>query len=182
MLDDEGGRRLVGLPEVDLGTMSHRRLRSKAFGYLDYAHVVAWSERHDFCPALLLATIAPRRALAFLGALEDQLERGPDLLACACGLASVTGLQRTLGAAWRSRRSPRIRPRRRAKALLNRADRARASLLRRALTGYGIGLVVDGVLPVFPNGSVITPDGPTLVVAESCRITAYGRGTHMVPL
>ena len=86
-LDDQDGRRLVGFLEVDLGTMSHRRLRAKARGYADYAHAEAWLERHDFCPALLFATIAERRATTFLDVLASELERGVDLFAWACGLA-----------------------------------------------------------------------------------------------
>ncbi|MGH8572019.1 MAG: replication-relaxation family protein, partial [Gammaproteobacteria bacterium] len=86
-LEGEDERRLVGLLEVDLGTMSHRRLRAKARGYADYARVGVWRERHDFCPALVFATIAERRALAFLDALEEELGAESELLACACGLA-----------------------------------------------------------------------------------------------
>lgn len=86
-LEEEDGRRLVGLLEVDLGTMSRRRLRAKARGYADYDRAGAWRERHEFCPALLFATIASRRGLAFLEALAD--ERGDDYapFAYACGLA-----------------------------------------------------------------------------------------------
>lgn len=86
-LVDDDGRRLVGLLEVDLGTMSHRRLRAKARGYAGYAHVRGWRERHHFCPALLFATVAEPRALAFLNALEAELEDDAELFACACGLA-----------------------------------------------------------------------------------------------
>ena len=71
--------------------MSHRRLRTKATGYADYARVEAWRERHDFCPALLFGTIARRRALAFLAALERELDDSSELLACACGLARDPG-------------------------------------------------------------------------------------------
>jgi hypothetical protein len=89
--EDEGGRRLIGLLEVDLGTMSHRRLRAKARGYADYARAGAWRERHEFCPALVFATVAERRALAFLTALEQELEDGSELRACACGLVREPG-------------------------------------------------------------------------------------------
>lgn len=90
-LDGEDRRRLVGMLEVDLGTMSHRRLRAKARGYADYARAGAWRERHEFCPALLFATIAERRALAFLTALEDELDSGSEICAAACDLVHDPG-------------------------------------------------------------------------------------------
>jgi hypothetical protein len=90
-LEDDDGRRLVGLLEVDLGTMSHRRLRAKARGYADYAHASAWRERHDFCPALLFATVAEPRAAAFLDLLTDELKEYATLFACACGLVREPG-------------------------------------------------------------------------------------------
>lgn len=83
---DDDGRRLVGFLEVDLGTMSHRRLRAKARGYADYARADAWREAHDFCPGLLFATIAERRAGAFLEALVAELGADADLFACARAL------------------------------------------------------------------------------------------------
>lgn len=86
-LEQQDGCRLVGLLEIDLGTMSHRRLRSKARGYADYARARAWAERHEFCPALLFATITPRRAIAFLDSLSRELERESELLGCACAFA-----------------------------------------------------------------------------------------------
>jgi Replication-relaxation len=85
-LKDEDGRRLVALLEVDLGTMSRRRLRAKARGYADYDRVAAWREHHEFWPMLAFATVAEPRALAFLAALEDELERSSELRACACAL------------------------------------------------------------------------------------------------
>jgi Replication-relaxation len=84
---EEDGRRLVGLLEVDLGTMSRRRLRAKARGYADYARAGGWRERHDFCPALLFATIATRRGRAFLEALASELGGDRTLHAYSCGLA-----------------------------------------------------------------------------------------------
>lgn len=83
---DRDRRRLMGFLEIDLGTMSHRRLRAKARGYAEYAGARAWRERHDFCPALLFATIVERRAVAFLDALAAELEDDAELFACACGL------------------------------------------------------------------------------------------------
>lgn len=86
-LEDEDRRQLVGLLEVDLGTMSRRRLRAKARGYADYERVGSWRERHEFCPALVFATVTGPRALAFLTALDEELQRSSELRACACALA-----------------------------------------------------------------------------------------------
>lgn len=86
-LEDASGKGLVGLLEVDLGTMSRRRLRAKARGYADYVRAGAWRERHEFCPALAFATVAERRARAFLALLGEELGDESDLLACASGLA-----------------------------------------------------------------------------------------------
>jgi hypothetical protein len=74
-LHDETGRRLLGWVELDLGTMSHTRLKTKAAGYSAYVAETAWQERHPFCPCLLFLTTTETRALRFLQTLQGVLEK-----------------------------------------------------------------------------------------------------------
>ena len=74
-LHDDRGRGLLGFIELDLGTMSHARLKTKAAGYAAYAASAAWTERHPFCPCLLFLTTTETRAIAFLKILGAQLDR-----------------------------------------------------------------------------------------------------------
>ncbi len=78
---------LLAFVELDMGTMSHRRLKQKAAGYAEYAKAEAWRERHHFCPALLFVTTTEKRARSFLAAMRRELERDALLLTCACDLA-----------------------------------------------------------------------------------------------
>ena len=80
------GRSLLAFVELDMGTMSHRRLKQKAAGYAEYAKAEAWRERHRFCPALLFVTTTEKRARSFLAAMRRELERDGLLLTCACDL------------------------------------------------------------------------------------------------
>jgi Replication-relaxation len=84
---DADGRSLLAFLELDMGTMSHRRLRQKAAGYAEYAKAEAWRERHRFCPALLFLTTTERRARSFLAAMRKELGQDSMLLSCACELA-----------------------------------------------------------------------------------------------
>jgi hypothetical protein len=88
---DERGRELRGFVELDMGSMSHRRLRAKAALYASYARVDAWQRRHPFCPALLSLTTGDQRSARFLRALAAALKqhRGlyGELAAGACGAA-----------------------------------------------------------------------------------------------
>lgn len=72
---DEEGRELLGFVELDMGTMSHARLKTKAAGYVAYAAEAAWTERHPFCPCLLFITTTETRALAFLKLLNGLLDK-----------------------------------------------------------------------------------------------------------
>jgi hypothetical protein len=74
-LGDEQGRALLAFLELDMGTMSHARLKTKAAGYAAYAAEAAWSESHPFCPCLLFLTTSEPRALAFLRALSGVLDK-----------------------------------------------------------------------------------------------------------
>lgn len=74
-VEDEQGRQLLAFVELDLGTMSHARLKAKAAGYAAYAAEAAWAERHPFCPCLLFLTTTEARALSFLKTLQPLLEK-----------------------------------------------------------------------------------------------------------
>lgn len=84
---DQDGHPLTAFVELDMGSMSHRRLAQKAAGYADYAQAKAWQQRHPFCPALLFITTTERRAHSFLAAMRKQVGRRSLLLTCACDLA-----------------------------------------------------------------------------------------------
>lgn len=77
VLGDEQGRELRTFVEVDLGTMSHARLRFKAGLYAAYAKAEASQGRHPFLPALLFLTTTPARASSFLKALGQLLSYEP---------------------------------------------------------------------------------------------------------
>lgn len=74
-LRDDDGRGLLAFVELDLGTMSHARLKTKAAGYVAYAAEAAWAERHSFCPCLLFLTTTETRANAFLKIVNGLLEK-----------------------------------------------------------------------------------------------------------
>jgi hypothetical protein len=76
VLVDRDGRQLGAFVEIDLGTMSHTRLRAKAELYAAYAASDAWHERHLFLPALLFLTTTDTRAGKFLKALARSLSYG----------------------------------------------------------------------------------------------------------
>jgi hypothetical protein len=84
---DADGCGLLAFVELDMGTMSHRRLKQKAAGYAEYAKTGAWREHHRFCPALLFLTTTEKRARYFLAAMCRELERDSLLMTCACDLA-----------------------------------------------------------------------------------------------
>jgi hypothetical protein len=74
-LHDDQGRGLLAFVELDLGTMSHARLKTKAAGYAAYAAQGAWTELHPFCPCLLFLTTTETRAIAFLKTLTALVEK-----------------------------------------------------------------------------------------------------------
>jgi hypothetical protein len=74
-LRDQDGRGLLGFVELDMGTMSHARLKTKAAGYAAYAAEAAWTESHPFCPCLLFLTTSETRAVAFLKLLNGLLDK-----------------------------------------------------------------------------------------------------------
>ena len=66
---DDGGS-LLAFIELDMGSMSHRRLKTKAAGYAEYVKAEAWRERHG----------------SFLAAMAKEAGRDSLLLTCACDL------------------------------------------------------------------------------------------------
>jgi hypothetical protein len=93
ILANEQERRLSAFVELDLGTMSHTRLRQKADLYAAYTTAGDWQDRHLFLPALLFLTTTDTRARRFLVALQTALARNQrpysrrTLVAGACALA-----------------------------------------------------------------------------------------------
>ena len=86
-IEDAEGHELIAFIELDMGTMSHRRLKRKAAGYAEYVKAGAWRERRRFCPALLFLTTTEKRARSFLATMRRELDGGGALLTCACDLA-----------------------------------------------------------------------------------------------
>lgn len=84
---DANGGSLLAFIELDMGSMSHRRLKRKAAGYAEYVRAGAWRERHRFCPALLFITTTEKRARSFLVTMRRELDGDAPLLTCACDLA-----------------------------------------------------------------------------------------------
>jgi hypothetical protein len=74
-LHEDSGRGLLAFVELDMGTMSHARLKTKAAGYAAYAAEAAWTESHPFCPCLLFLTTTESRAIAFLKLLNGLLDK-----------------------------------------------------------------------------------------------------------
>ncbi|MGD9735206.1 MAG: replication-relaxation family protein [Solirubrobacterales bacterium] len=94
------GRHLLGLVELDLGTMSTRQLKAKAEGYGEYVRLEGWQARHDFCPALLFLTTSDKRARSFLSTCHRSVDHR-QMLVAACGLARDIGGSLTV-ADWRA--------------------------------------------------------------------------------
>jgi hypothetical protein len=86
-ITDAEGRELRAFVELDMGSMSHRRLKRKATGYAEYVKAGAWRERHHFCPGLLFITTTDKRARSFLVAMRRELGKETTILTCACDLA-----------------------------------------------------------------------------------------------
>jgi len=89
---DEQDRSLWAFVEIDLGTMSHTRLRAKAALYAAYIENEAWRKRHAYPPALLFLTTTDVRAHRFLGALARALSYGPPLHKRRAYIAGAAGI------------------------------------------------------------------------------------------
>jgi hypothetical protein len=89
-IEEADGRVLLGLVELDLGTMSARQLKAKAEGYGEYAEREGWRQRNSYCPPLLFITTSEKRARSFLatcGRTVDQRQ----MLVAATALTRDTG-------------------------------------------------------------------------------------------
>jgi hypothetical protein len=84
------GRVLLGLVELDLGTMSTRQLKAKAEGYGEYAKLEGWRQRNEYCPPLLFLTTSEKRARSFLATCRRAVDRD-QMLVAASGLARDIG-------------------------------------------------------------------------------------------
>jgi protein involved in plasmid replication-relaxation len=84
------GRVLLGLVELDLGTMSARQLKAKAEGYGEYAKLEGWRQRNEYCPPLLFITTNEKRARSFLATCRRAVDQD-QMLVAACGLARDIG-------------------------------------------------------------------------------------------
>lgn len=84
------GRVLLGLVELDLGTMSTRQLKAKAEGYGEYAKLEGWRQRNEYCPPLLFITTSEKRARSFLATCRRTVDQGQMLVA-------ATALARDIG-------------------------------------------------------------------------------------
>jgi hypothetical protein len=87
---ESDGRVLLGLVELDLGTMSSRQLKAKAEGYGEYAKLEGWRQRNAYCPPLLFITTSEKRARSFLATCRRAVDRHRMLVA-------ATGLARDIG-------------------------------------------------------------------------------------
>jgi hypothetical protein len=85
-ITDTDAKGLIGLVELDLGTMSHRQLKAKAAGYGEYVQRRAWRQRNAYCPPLLFITTSEKRARSFFAAADREIDSFRMLVACV-GLA-----------------------------------------------------------------------------------------------
>lgn len=109
-LGDGARRLLTGNVELDLGTMTHARLRMKLRGFLAHAEWRADEGDPAPPPALLFVTTSPERATRFLEAAhrlqETERDAGQRLAIAACATAEELD-QAVLGRCWRAAGDPR---------------------------------------------------------------------------
>jgi len=97
-IEEADGRVLVALVELDLGTMSARRLKAKAEGYGEYVEREGWRQRNPYCPPLLFLTTSEKRARSFLATCRRTVDRSRMLVAAS---ASARHIGRSLsGRKW----------------------------------------------------------------------------------
>jgi hypothetical protein len=89
-IEEADGRVLLGLVELDLGTMSARQLKAKAEGYGEYVEREGWRQRNSYCPPLLFLTTSEKRARSFLATCRRTVDQGRMLVA-------ATGSARDIG-------------------------------------------------------------------------------------
>lgn len=94
-IKEADGRLLLGLVELDLGTMSARQLKAKAEGYGEYAKLEGWRKRNAYCPPLLFITTSEKRARSFIATCRRTVDRDRMLVA---GIGSARDIGRALTA------------------------------------------------------------------------------------
>jgi hypothetical protein len=82
-IQEADGRVLLGLVELDLGTMSVRQLKAKAEGYGEYVEREGWEKRNSYCPPLLFITTSEKRARSFLATCRRTVDQRQMLVAAA---------------------------------------------------------------------------------------------------
>jgi DNA-binding Lrp family transcriptional regulator len=89
-IEEADGRVLLGLVELDLGTMSVRQLKAKAEGYGEYVEREGWEKRNSYCPPLLFITTSEKRARSFLATCRRTVDQR-QMLVTATALARDIG-------------------------------------------------------------------------------------------
>ena len=100
VLADSDGVELCAFVELDRGSMSSGRLRTKARGYAEFYAANGWRERFSYCPPLLFLTTTAARARTFRSLLRRTLKdvhppSGDPFVAAVC--AEVFSLGRAFG-------------------------------------------------------------------------------------
>lgn len=96
VLADSDGVELCAFVELDRGSMSSGRLRSKARGYAEFYGASGWRERFSYCPPLLFLTTTAARARTFRSLLRRALKdvhppSGDPFVAAVCGEVFAPG-------------------------------------------------------------------------------------------
>lgn len=96
VLADSDGVELCAFVELDRGSMSSGRLRTKARGYAEFYGANGWRERFSYCPPLLFLTTTAARAKTFRSLLRRALKDvhpplGDPFVAAVCGEAFTLG-------------------------------------------------------------------------------------------
>ena len=157
----DSGHALLAFIELDMGTMSHRRLKQKAAGYAEYAKAEAWRERHRFCPALLFLTTTEKRARSFLAAMEREWAATRCCSRVAVtwrGESSAARPSRAGCSTSRTRRPSTCRRRcaRRAALTTKSASGARPGAARKTPRGSGFGETPRPCATTFNGGATVT--------------------------
>lgn len=96
VLADPDGVALCAFVELDRGSMSSGRLRTKARGYAEFYGANGWRERFSYCPPLLFLTTTTARARTFRSLLRRALKdvhppSGGPFVAAVCGEVFAPG-------------------------------------------------------------------------------------------
>jgi hypothetical protein len=96
VLADSDGVELCAFVELDRGSMSSGRLRSKARGYAEFYGANGWRDRFAYCPPLLFLTTTTARARTFRSLLRGALKEvhppsGDPFVAAVCGEVFTPG-------------------------------------------------------------------------------------------